>query len=393
MKTSKKLDYVVVGGGLIGLAAALRLRRLGWDGVVLEQKQKSAQGIDPSLASFDLVDTSPRVLALNDATVDSLALAGLTSQSLQSLGSPFRGMEVWDRELSGSLSFDARGWIVENHRLEQSLTALVESAGIPILDTNVIQDSRIDSERVWLDCGQENQFEASLLIGADGAESRVRQLLGIPTLKWAYDQRAVVAVVRAALPHAGVTRQWFTQSGPLALLPLRDPHGVVLVWSSSEAESLLSDEVERLEARLERETDQTLGTLRLVSRRQSFPLSQQHAVRYIKGRAVLLGDAAHTIHPLAGQGANLGFADVADLADRLGQMTLDPSATLHSVLAAFERDRSRDNLLMTAVTDGLSRLFTEPKPVWLKAARSWGMRWLDRESRLKQLLTDAAAGR
>jgi len=113
----------------------------------------------------------------------------------------------------------------------------------------------------------------------------------------------------------------------------------------------------------------------------------------VKGRAVLLGDAAHTIHPLAGQGANLGFADVAELVDCLVQMSLDPSATIQGALSQFERRRAGQNILMTALTDGLSRLFTDPKPAWLRVARSWGMRLLDREAQIKRLLTETAAGR
>jgi 2-octaprenylphenol hydroxylase len=136
-----------------------------------------------------------------------------------------------------------------------------------------------------------------------------------------------------------------------------------------------------------------MGALKLVSKRQSFPLQQQHAMRYVKGRAVLLGDAAHTIHPLAGQGANLGFADVAELVDCLVQMSLDPSATIQGALSQFERRRAGQNILMTALTDGLSRLFTDPKPAWLRVARSWGMRLLDREAQIKRLLTETAAGR
>ncbi|MGA1107206.1 MAG: FAD-dependent monooxygenase [Pseudomonadales bacterium] len=393
MDKPKRLDYVVVGGGLIGLTAALRLHDLGWTGIVLEQQSKLSESRSQLAPARALTEISPRVLALNTATQASLALAGLPLESLQTLGSPFRGMEVWDRELSGALNFDAQGWIVENHQLEGALLALAESKGIQIRKANTLRDSIIDDQRVWLDCGQGVQFEASLLIGADGAQSRVREILGVPMLNWAYHQRAVVAVVHSEKPHRGVTRQWFTGSGPLALLPLADPHGLVLIWSSVEGQALLEVSDSELESRLVRETDQMMGALKLVSKRQSFPLQQQHAMRYVKGRAVLLGDAAHTIHPLAGQGANLGFADVAELVDCLVQMSLDPSATIQGALSQFERRRAGQNILMTALTDGLSRLFTDPKPAWLRVARSWGMRLLDREAQIKRLLTETAAGR
>ena len=192
MDEPKRLDYVVVGGGLIGLTAALRLHDLGWTGIVLEQQSKLSESRSQLAPARVLTEISPRVLALNTATQASLALTGLPLESLQILGSPFRGMEVWDRELSGALNFDAQGWIVENHQLEGALLGLAESKGIQIREANTIKDSIIDDQQVWLDCGQGVQLEASLLIGADGAQSRVREILGVPTLNWAYHQCAEI---------------------------------------------------------------------------------------------------------------------------------------------------------------------------------------------------------
>ncbi|MEL0217442.1 MAG: FAD-dependent monooxygenase, partial [Gammaproteobacteria bacterium] len=182
-------------------------------------------------------------------------------------------------------------------------------------------------------------------------------------------------------------------TGPLALLPLDDPNGVVMVWSSSDGEAMTSCPPEQLIALLARETDRELGTLALVSARATFPLKLQHALQYVKGRAVLIGDAAHSIHPLAGQGANLGFADASALGMAISQSMLEPGELLEKPLRAFEQARRRRNLSMTLATDGLTQLFADGMPSWLRAARSVGMRVLDQESRLKGWLTDAASGK
>jgi 2-octaprenylphenol hydroxylase len=318
---------------------------------------------------------------------------GISEGQLHQQGSDFTGMEVWDREWSGHLSFDANGLIIENHRLEALLMARVVERGIPIRWSVQIRDSKVTEDAAWLDVDSGEQLESTLLVGADGAESRVRTILGIPTVNRHYEQQAVVAVLRSEVSHDKVARQWFTATGPLALLPLDDPNGVVMVWSSSDGEAMTSCPPEQLIALLARETDRELGTLALVSARATFPLKLQHALQYVKGRAVLIGDAAHSIHPLAGQGANLGFADASALGMAISQSMLEPGELLEKPLRAFEQARRRRNLSMTLATDGLTQLFADGMPSWLRTARSVGMRVLDQESRLKGWLTDAASGK
>ena len=224
--------------------------------------------------------------------------------------------------------------------------------GIPIRWSVQIRDSKVTEDAAWLDVDSGEQLETALLVGADGAESRVRSILGIPTVNRHYEQQAVVAVLRSEVAHNKVARQWFTATGPLALLPLDDPNGVVMVWSSSDGEAMTSCPPEQLIALLARETDRELGTLAPVSARATFPLKLQHALQYVKGRAVLIGDAAHSIHPLAGQGANLGFADASALGMAISQSMLESSEPLEKPLRAFEQARRRCNLSMTLATDG-----------------------------------------
>ena len=392
MTHTHSFDYVIIGAGLIGLYTALELERLGWRGIILEQRANPSPSKD-SLVTPSLATASPRVLAINPATIDGLMEVGISEGQLHQQGSDFTGMEVWDREWSGHLSFDANGLIIENHRLEALLMARVVERGIPIRWSVQIRDSKVTEDAAWLDVDSGEQLESTLLVGADGAESRVRTILGIPTVNRYYEQQAVVAVLRSEVSHDKVARQWFTATGPLALLPLDDPNGVVMVWSSSDGEAMTSCPPEQLIALLARETDRELGTPALVSARATFPLKLQHALQYVKGRAVLIGDAAHSIHPLAGQGANLGFADASALGMAISQSMLEPGELLEKPLRAFEQARRRRNLSMTLATDGLTQLFADGMPSWLRTARSVGMRVLDQESRLKGWLTDAASGK
>ena len=393
MTHTNSFDYVIIGAGLIGLYTALELERLGWRGIILEQRANPSPSEDALVTPWSLATASPRVLAINPATIDGLMEVDISEEQLHQQGSDFTGMEVWDREWSGHLSFDANGLIIENHRLEALLMARVVEQQIPIRWSVQIRDSKVTEDAAWLDVDSGEQLESALLVGADGAESRVRSILGIPTVNRHYEQQAVVAVLRSEVSHDKVARQWFTATGPLALLPLDDPNGVVMVWSSSDGEAMTSCPPEQLIALLARETDCEMGALALVSARATFPLKLQHSLQYVKGRAVLIGDAAHSIHPLAGQGANLGFADASALGMAISQSMLEPGELLEKPLRAFEQERRRRNLSMTLATDGLTQLFANGMPSWLRAARSVGMRVLDQESRLKGWLTDAASGK
>ena len=393
MTHTNSFDYVIIGAGLIGLYTALELERLGWRGIILEQRANPSPSEDALVTPWSLATASPRVLAINPATIDGLMEVDISEEQLHQQGSDFTGMEVWDREWSGHLSFDANGLIIENHRLEALLMARVVEQQIPVRWSVQIRDSMVTEDAAWLDVDSGEHLESALLVGADGAESRVRSILGIPTVNRHYEQQAVVAVLRSEVSHDKVARQWFTATGPLALLPLDDPNGVVMVWSSSDGEAMTSCPPEQLIALLARETDGEMGALALVSARATFPLKLQHALQYVKGRAVLIGDAAHSIHPLAGQGANLGFADASALGMAISQSMLEPGELLEKPLGAFEQERRRRNLSMTLATDGLTQLFANGMPSWLRAARSVGMRALDQESRLKGWLTDAASGK
>jgi len=386
-------DFVVAGAGLVGLSAALTLTRQGLKGLLFDQ------GFAPSGASATSqvlgLDRSPRVSAINPVSVNFLIQLGVDPAFFDQAGCSVSGMTVWDGDGSGELSMPSAGYIVENHRLLDALhgvmcqpliaDALTQQFEVGIVD--VQQDDAMVA--VTLTTGE--TLETRLLIGADGSGSRTRELLGIRSVAWRYDQTALVCVSETALPHQSIARQSFTPEGPLAFLPLPEPNHSVLVWSSTQAQAQLQSSDQEFAAMVSAHSVRALGQVTAIGARAVFPLQQQHAIRYAKGRSVLVGDAAHSIHPLAGQGLNLGFADVVGLSQAIENLRLDQRRPLSDALRRYEAQRRPINLRMTAATDLLKRVFDPPSPL-LRLARSTGMRWLQDQTRLKQALSLAAAG-
>jgi 2-polyprenylphenol 6-hydroxylase len=231
-----------------------------------------------------------------------------------------------------------------------------------------------------------------LLIGADGAESKTRELLGIETAGHAYRQDALVAHVRTSKPHCNTAWQRFLGTGPLALLPLPDGR-VSIVWSAAlpEAARLRALDHAAFGAALKTAGGAVLGDCELSSPLASFPLKLNYALEYARPRAVLLGDAAHVIHPLAGQGMNLGLLDCAVLADVLGDAAGVAYFGEHRLLRRYERRRRSENLLAAAAMDGLERLFSSTDP-WSAGLRATGLSAVGRMGFVKRALSRRALG-
>jgi 2-octaprenylphenol hydroxylase len=315
--------------------------------------------------------------------------------------SPYRAMRVWDAAGSGSIHFDAAdlgqpdlGHIVENRvtrlalweRLEGLETVhLLSPAGVAAMELGAA------GPRLILEDGR--GLDARLLVGADGRESRVREHAGIHTRGWAYDQHALVAAVRTQAPHRETAWQRFMPDGPLAFLPLRDGR-CSIVWSTTpaEAERLLAlDEPAFCEA-LTEASGGVLGEILDSGPRAAFPLRLQHAQGYVRPGVALIGDAAHSIHPLAGQGVNLGFLDAAVLAEVL----CDVRAARRDwaglpALRRYERSRKGENMAMLAAMDGFKRLFGSRNPV-LATLRNLGLGMTDRLGPVKALFARQAMG-
>lgn len=381
-------DVVVAGGGLVGAAIALDLQQQGFDAVLVE-RGAAPRPYDPA---FDDL----RVYAISPGSMDWLAQLGVWPRIAAQRISPYTRMQVWSRDIAESLVFDAAdlhraelGCIVGNGLLQSVLWSALEpsrsicGAGIAALEQ---QDGGI---RIGLSDGR--SLHASLLIAADGGDSQLRAMAGIETLSWSYPQQAIVANIATERPHQHSCWQRFLPTGPLALLPLADGR-CSIVWSSTEAERLLALDDDRFMAELAAATQFHFGAVTATTARVSFPLRLSHAGDYVREGFALAGDSAHTVHPLAGQGVNLGLADGRALVATLVQARA-AGRRIGSLrtLKAYERARKADNLEMLAVTDGLYRAFDLELPGWSRL-RDAGMAAVQRLQPLKTLLIRQAAG-
>ncbi len=382
-------DIAVVGGGPVGAAAAIALRQQGFRTVLVERAAAPAP-YDP--AGYDL-----RVYAVAPHSARLLDRLGVwTSISARRI-SPYAAMRVWERGPDHALEFDGAasglaelGWIVEHGLVVDALWARLE--GVSRYERTGIRSAQFGETGSVLHLADGGELRARLVVAADGADSQLRGLAGIDTVSWPYAQRAIVCHVRTSRPHRATAWQRFLSSGPLAFLPLTDGR-CSIVWSAEEplAQELLELDDAAFMVRLGEAFEQALGEVLETTPRISFPLRLLHAQDYARPGLVLVGDAAHAIHPLAGQGVNLGFADVEQLASTLAEAReagRDWSAP--RTLQRYARARKAANLEMLAVTDGLYRAFRLRLP-GVKAVLGLGMEAVGRLGPLKNWLARQAA--
>lgn len=404
MIDSADFDILVVGGGMIGSAAALGLSRQGWRVGLVEGQPRDAliADIEPATAVNDF---EPRVSALSPASQRLLDQLGVWAGVRKGRHCGYQAMTVWDGDGTGRIHFEAAelqaeslGTIVENRAVVKALFQEILDSPVELIDGVTVsgwwQDTNLSGVR--LDDGR--ALGASLVIAADGPNSRLRQWAGLPTREWDYDQQAIVCTVKTAQSHRSTAWQRFSQTGPLAFLPLlnehADTHFCSIVWSqdTAEARRLMALDDAAFAAELEAAIERELGAVESVSERFAFPLRQRHAKDYVAAGIALVGDAAHSIHPLAGQGANLGYSDVRAL---LAELSRSKSAGLSpanaAVLARYQRRRKGENLAMMGAMEGFKQLFARDElPVrWL---RNTGLRWFDRLGPVKHRIAAQAMG-
>jgi 2-octaprenylphenol hydroxylase len=380
---SKSCDVLVVGAGVTGLAAAALLAQ----GRQARRLQITVADAAPRPVHDPAADVALRVSAIAQGSVQLLDTIGAWRHVLETRASPYESMRVWDESIEpdshGALQFEAAefavpqlGFIVENVLIQHALLRVLDR-----LDVELRFDTRLE------------KFDADLVIGADGARSFVREHYGIEAREFPYGQTAVVTHVRPERPHRRTALQRFTRQGPLGMLPLADGR-ISVVWSVADklAEEAGDASDAELAAMLTEASDFALGKLEIAGPRGAFPLCARHASQYVLPGLALIGDAAHAVHPLAGQGANLGLQDAAQLADVVdaalgaGEFPGD-----RRVLRRYERARKGENATMLHFMTGLNRLFATDSAL-VRELRVHGMRLFNHSGPIRSHAVKVALG-
>lgn len=400
---SEHFDVIVVGAGIVGSALAASLAGSALRVAVIEARSLDAgwPHAEPGVAGFDA-----RVSAITLASQQWLQKFSAWPGDLGQRVSPYRFMHVWDADGTGSVDFDAAdvnqpvlGHIVENRLLAAALLQRLEAqTNIRLLAPLQVEAINVTPQGLELRADNAECFSAALVVAADGANSAIRSMLDMPVREWQYGHDAIVATVQCERDHQQTAWQRFLPEGPLAFLPLRDTDApqkfCSIVWSAlpSRADFLMGLSDAQFMKALGDAFEHRLGEVQACSRRFRFPLTQRHALNYVQPGLALVGDAAHTIHPLAGQGVNLGLSDARVLAEELLRATTRGlGAGEISVLKRYQRRRKSENLLMMAGMEGFKRLFEEDRlPV--RWARNVGMRWFDQSGPLKRRVIRQAMG-
>ena len=391
-------DLIIVGAGMVGSALALALKDSGLNILLLDGGSMAVRPFSGE-APFE-----PRVSALSMASQRLLERLQVWPGVQARRASPYAQMQVWDGSGTGSIHFSAAsvhaeslGHIVENRVVQDALLEALFDSEVGLLPNARLEQLRRDRDDWLLRLVDGRQLRTPLLVAADGANSSVRQMAGCATREWDYLHHAIVTSVRCADAHQATAWQRFTDDGPLAFLPLRrgeDEHWCSIVWSTvpEEARRLMALDDQAFRQALGKAFEWRLGEILEVDPRLCIPLRQRHAKRYIQPGLALIGDAAHTIHPLAGQGVNLGFLDAATLAEvLLHALRRGEALASEKTLSRFERRRMPHNLAMMAAMEGFQRLF-QADPLSVRWLRNSGLNLVDGLAEAKALFVRQALG-
>ena len=384
----KKFDVIIVGGGMIGLSLVVELSK---------KMNLSVAIIDPNDCNPTISDSfHTRVSAITPSTQDFLSSINVWDKIQRKKG--FSATKVWDQNSHGHLNFYAKdegieylGYIVENDLIQSALFNAIDQSKVSMINAKLLGFTKTDiGYTVNLENGESHSCK--LLVGADGSQSKVRDLAEIQVTEHDYQQKAIIANIVSEKPLMNTTWQRFLSDSILAILPLSD-HQASIVWSCKEA---LANELEAKDKTifnkmLSEASEYQFGVLKLESSKKSFPLVSRTAKEYVRANLALIGDAAHNIHPLAGQGANLGFSDVIELSKQLVENNDKLLGDFH-VLRKYARARRLDNEMMSKTMTGLDWIYKENnEPIrWL---RGYGMNLIDETPILKSFFQRQALGK
>jgi 2-octaprenylphenol hydroxylase len=389
----QKFDIIVIGGGIVGLTTACALGREGVQVALVE-------AVDPVVDSAAPVRDA-RVFAITRASQRIFAALGVWDGIVSHAACAFRKMQVWDAGGSGTIHFDCAdigepylGHMIEPRIIRDTLLEHTRSiASITCFCPAEFTDIAISPPAARVDLDEGTRLTAGLIVAADGVRSPTRAYLGITTRTHDYRQCGVVALVKTERDHEATAWQRFLPGGPLAFLPLADGWSSI-VWTlpADEAEQVLEMDRAEFHAALGAAFGYRLGEITESGKREAWPLQRMHAEHYVRERIALVGDAAHTIHPLAGQGVNLGLLDAATLVEVILAARMqgkDPGSL--PVLRRYERWRRGENQLMMSAMDGFNALFSNKQPP-LRWLRNLGLAAMNAAGPVKDLLMRHAMG-
>ncbi len=394
----RKFDVIIVGGGMVGASLALALAESSLDIALIDQDSLEPSLIEPGLGF------SPRVSALTEASVNLFRNLNVWSDMEAQRVCPYRAMIVWDSEGTGEIDFDAEsvardsiGYIAENNVIRNALLAGVARTNVTLYQSQAQVSFDLAQQGGSVVLANGERLEGKLLVAADGAESSLRRAADIPLSRKDYLHHAVVTTVETEKYHQDTAWQVFLDTGPLAFLPLpsiKGKHYCSIVWSlvPEQAEAIMALDDKGFCEKLQTVFEARLGRVKQADPRFCFPLCQRHAQQYYRKNVVLVGDAAHTIHPLAGQGVNLGLMDVAVLAEELHRaLRRDDDIAGSHILDRYQRRRKGHNLLMMGAMTGFQNLFAADD-IGIRWLRNTGLKAFNKLPLIKEVITRQALG-
>ena len=393
MDIKKNYQVIVIGGGMVGLSFAALMIRLGLKVALIETTVPELNRLATQLDA--------RVSALNLAAEKLFTQLGVWSK-LSSNAAPLEQMRIWDGQSGAQLGFDSAhvgvshlGSIVENHAIVKVLWEdLQDNKKLDFYCPAQAESLQVNEDSAILKLMDGSELTADLIVGCDGAHSWLRQKMQAELHENSYEQKAIVTVIHTEKPHQNIAWQNFLATGPLALLPLKDPHRCAIVWSCDlpYAHELMHSTADEFNRALSNASEFCLGKLESLNSLQAIPLFRRHVQHYVQPRLALLGDAAHTMHPLAGQGVNFGLMDAQCLAGLIQKaLTNSKDFGAYSLLRRYERARKAENEVMLKSVGAFKTLFGSESTA-LVQLRALGMQFLNKTECLKEFMARYAMG-